>query len=62
VTAVKDRNCFESIYFLEPGGILFEVGTDKPAFIIDEPVDRLGKDLKLTEWAALQRKQIEERL
>jgi glyoxalase family protein len=62
VTEVKDRNYFKSIYFREPGGILFEVATDEPGFMIDETVDQLGEVLKLPEWAAPQRKQIEERL
>lgn len=62
VTAVKDRNYFKSIYFREPGGILFEVATDEPGFLIDEEVDQLGGKLKLPEWAAPQRRQIEESL
>lgn len=46
-TPVLDRQYFESIYFREPGGVLFEVATAQPGFAIDEPKDDLGKDLKL---------------
>ena len=50
VTPVQDRNYFHSIYFHEPGGVLFELATD-PSRIsaIDEPVESLGEDLKLPE-------------
>jgi glyoxalase family protein len=47
VTPVLDRQYFHSIYFREPGGILFEIATDKPGFAIDEPVEHLGEALKL---------------
>ncbi len=47
VTPVQDRNYFHSIYFREPGGILFEVATNPPGFAIDEPVASLGQSLKL---------------
>ncbi|HMD14468.1 MAG TPA: ring-cleaving dioxygenase [Bacteroidota bacterium] len=47
VTPVIDRNYFQSIYFREPGGVLFEVATDPPGFLIDEPKDELGTHLKL---------------
>jgi glyoxalase family protein len=47
VTPIIDRQYFHSIYFREPGGILFEIATDAPGFAIDEPVDRLGETLKL---------------
>jgi glyoxalase family protein len=46
-TPVLDRNYFTSIYFREPGGVLFEVATSGPGFAIDEPVDHLGEALKL---------------
>ena len=42
VTPVMDRNYFRSIYFREPGGVLFEIATDPPGFAIDEPVEALG--------------------
>lgn len=47
LTEVKDRHYFRSIYFHEPGGILFEIATDKPGFMVDESPDNLGSELKL---------------
>ena len=47
VTEVRDRNYFKSIYFQEPGGVLFEIATDSPGFAIDEPLERLGSSLML---------------
>ena len=47
VTPVIDRQYFHSIYFREPNGILFEIATDEPGFLIDEPADELGESLKL---------------
>lgn len=47
VTPVQDRNYFHSIYFREPGGVLFEIATNPPGFAVDEPVAELGKALKL---------------
>ncbi len=47
VTPVQDRNYFHSIYFREPGGILFEIATNPPGFAVDEPVSELGQSLKL---------------
>jgi len=47
VSPVMDRNYFHSIYFREPGGVLFEIATDGPGFDVDEPVDQLGSTLKL---------------
>jgi glyoxalase family protein len=41
-TEQKDRNYFRSIYFREPGGVLFEIATDTPDFAVDEPIDSLG--------------------
>jgi len=46
-TDQKDRNYFRSLYFREPGGVLFEIATDIPGFTIDEPVSSLGTSLKL---------------
>lgn len=46
-TPVLDRQYFESIYFREPGGVLFEVATAEPGFAIDESQDKLGEELKL---------------
>src|SRR5262249_49715855 len=47
VTPVIDRQYFQSIYFREPGGVLFEVATDGPGFLIDEAESTLGESLKL---------------
>ena len=50
VTRVIDRQYFRSIYFREPGGVLFEIATDGPGFLIDEPEDLLGTSLRLPPW------------
>lgn len=47
VTPVLDRNYFHSIYFREPGGVLFEIATDPPGFTADEDLEELGTSLKL---------------
>jgi glyoxalase family protein len=47
VTPVIDRKYFHSIYFREPGGVLFEIATDRPGFTVDEPADALGSALQL---------------
>lgn len=47
VTAIKDRNYFDALYFREPGSILFEIATDSPGFMIDETIDELGQKLML---------------
>jgi len=47
ITDKIDRNYFYSLYFREPGGVLFELATDNPGFAVDEPVDELGTHLKL---------------
>jgi glyoxalase family protein len=62
VTPIIDRKYFKSIYFREPGGVLFEIATDPPGFAIDEPVERLGRDLKLPEQYKSMRSAIESRL
>jgi len=62
VTEVKDRNYFKSIYFREPGGVLFEIATDDPGFAIDEDEAHLGELLKLPEWIEPQREKLEARL
>jgi glyoxalase family protein len=60
VTPVIDRCYFHSIYFREPGGVLFELATDPPGFAIDEPADKLGETLKLPPWLEPSRKRIEQ--
>ena len=62
VTPVKDRQYFHSIYFREPSGTLFEVATDAPGFAVDEPVESLGRELKLPAWQESRRDEIEVRL
>jgi glyoxalase family protein len=59
ITPVMDRNYFHSIYFREPGNILFEIATDTPGFLIDESQDELGKNLKLPQWLEKKRSEIE---
>jgi glyoxalase family protein len=59
VTEVLDRQYFTSIYFREPGGVLFEIATDTPGFDIDEPLLELGRALKLPPWLEPSRDQIE---
>ncbi|HEX4409436.1 MAG TPA: ring-cleaving dioxygenase [Xanthobacteraceae bacterium] len=58
-TQQLDRNYFRSIYFREPGGVLFEIATDQPGFAVDEPVETLGHDLKLPRFLEPRRQQIE---
>ena len=60
VTPVLDRQYFRSIYFREPGGVLFEIATDPPGFTRDEPVESLGTALKLPPWLEESRSRIEE--
>ncbi|NVJ86400.1 MAG: ring-cleaving dioxygenase [Algoriphagus sp.] len=62
VTEVRDRNYFKSIYFREPGGVLFEIATDEPGFAIDEEEESLGELLKLPDWAEPSRSRIEQLL
>jgi len=59
VTDVIDRNYFHSIYFREPGGVLFEIATDGPGFMIDEAREELGKTLKLPGQYESRREDIE---
>jgi glyoxalase family protein len=58
-TDQKDRNYFRSLYFREPGGVLFEIATDIPGFAVDEPVSSLGQSLKLPLQYEPRRKDIE---
>ena len=62
VTPIRDRKYFKSIYFHEPGGVLFEIATDPPGFTVDEPYERLGCDLKLPDKYESIRTEIENRL
>ena len=60
VTPVLDRNYFRSIYFREPGGVLFEIATDPPGFAVDEEESELGTHLKLPPWLETRRDRLEE--
>jgi glyoxalase family protein len=62
VTEVRDRCYFHSIYFREPGGVLFEVATVQPGFTVDEDLSTLGRDLKLPSWEEPYRASIETNL
>ncbi|HEX2605762.1 MAG TPA: ring-cleaving dioxygenase [Flavisolibacter sp.] len=61
-TPILDRNYFTSIYFREPGGVLFEVATERPGFAIDEAPDQLGLHLKLPPQFEADRVSIENSL
>jgi glyoxalase family protein len=61
-TPILDRNYFTSIYFREPGGVLFEVATSGPGFAIDEEKGRLGEALKLPEQYEAYRSRLEKEL
>ena len=59
VTPVIDRWYFKSIYYREPGGVLFEIATDGPGFTVDEPPDKLGTTLSLPPWFQVRRDQLD---
>ena len=59
---MRDRQYFRSIYFREPGGVLFEIATDGPGFAIDEPLAELGRELKLPPGLERRRERIERAL
>ena len=61
-TEVKDRMYFHSIYFREPGGVLFELATDNPGFTADESEEKLGSGLRLPPWLESIRDRIEQAL
>jgi glyoxalase family protein len=62
VSPIMDRQYFHSIYYREPGGVLFEIATDPPGFAIDEPVESLGTGLKLPPMYESRRELIERAL
>jgi glyoxalase family protein len=62
VTEVRDRDYFRSIYFREPGGVLFEIATLSPGFAVDEDPDHLGEALRLPRMHAHLRTQLERTL
>ena len=59
VTPQLDRNYFKSVYFREPGGVLFEIATDTPGFTVDESSAELGRGLMLPDWLEFRRDEIE---
>ena len=59
VTPVQDRQYFHSIYYREPGHVLFEIATDPPGFATDEPVEHLGEHLRLPPWLEPQRSELQ---
>jgi hypothetical protein len=59
VTPVIERWYFKSIYFREPGGVLFEIATDGPGFTVDEAPEKLGTTLSLPPWFQVQREHLD---
>jgi glyoxalase family protein len=59
VSPIMDRQYFHSIYFREPGGVLFEIATDAPGMTTDESAAQLGSGLRLPSWLEPSRPQIE---
>ena len=62
VTKPQSAHFAYSIYFREPGGILFEIATNPPGFAVDEDVNHLGEHLKLPAWYEPRRAEIEKHL
>jgi glyoxalase family protein len=58
-TPIIDRTYFHSVYFREPGGVLFEIATDSPGFTTDQISSELGTRLMLPEWLESERKNLE---
>jgi glyoxalase family protein len=58
-TPVLDRTYFHSVYFREPGGVLFEIATDPPGFTVDQKIQDLGKRLMLPRWLEPVREKLE---
>jgi glyoxalase family protein len=61
-TPVQDRKYFHSIYFRMPDGILIEIATDNPGFLVDEPAETLGRGLALPPWLEPERATLEREL
>jgi glyoxalase family protein len=59
VTPVIDRWYFKSIYYREPGGVLFEIATDGPGFTVDEAPEKLGTTLSLPPWFQVRRDRLD---
>jgi glyoxalase family protein len=61
-TEMQDRKYFRSIYFRMPDGILIEIATDGPGFLVDEPAESLGQGLSLPPWLEEERETLEREL
>ena len=61
-TGIIDRHYFHSVYFREPGGVLFELATHEPGFTVDGPVEELGRRIILPPWLESRREEVEARL
>ncbi len=61
-TPIQDRKYFRSIYFRMPDGILLEIATDRPGFLVDEPQETLGHGLSLPPWLEGERATLEREL
>ena len=61
-SGLVDRHYFRSVYFREPGGVLYELATEEPGFTVDGPVEQLGKRIILPPWLEPEREQTEARL
>ena len=61
-SGIIDRHYFHSLYFREPGGVLFELATEEPGFTVDGPVEELGRRIILPPWLEARRAEVEARL
>ena len=61
-TPVQDRKYFHSVYFRMPDGMLIEIATDAPGFLVDEPAESLGQGLALPTWLEAERATLEREL
>jgi glyoxalase family protein len=61
-TPVQDRKYFHSVYFRMPDGVLIEIATDEPGFLVDEPQESLGHGLSLPPWLEPERETLEREL
>jgi len=61
-TPIQDRKYFESVYFRMPDGILIEIATDGPGFLVDEPAESIGRSLSLPPWLEDERATLEREL
>jgi glyoxalase family protein len=59
---VQDRKYFHSVYFRMPDGVLIEIATDNPGFLVDEPLATLGQGLSLPPWLEPERETLEREL